>query len=288
MHLKNNREQSQNKDQFQLPKTRKKSFVLWIDKQPAWVLFVNGLFCYIGVVMFFSLAEWFFVPEQVFICSSIWGFGDLLYFNFVSILSIGYGDIAPIGVLRGFTILEALLGLVVYSSFISIFIIKLMLPNEHTIVFSKYAYFCTAVDSFMIIYLNTTTRKITNLETAWYFKLNEDWKTMPPSKVPFITTSVQTFYLEFKQELGDFAGKLHYKDSLRVSLTGNLGMSSYSTSIQYDLKDILIIEDRSELTKYDGFYRVDNNLATEEFVDKFHYRPENAKSLSDYISSGAK
>jgi hypothetical protein len=283
MNLESSRTTTKNKWQHEVPDVRKKSFLLWIDRQNALKLFLIGTSCYIGIVVLFSLAEWMFIPNLTLESSSICNFWDLLYFNFISILSIGYGDMAPKGILRGFTILEALVGLVVYSSFISIFIIKVLLPRENTIIFSKYAYFCTSVNSFMIIYLNTTTRKITNLETVWYFKLNEDWKTMQPCKVPFVTTSVQTFYLGFGKSLVEIKEQLHYKDCLRVSLTGNLGMSTYATSIQYDLSDILVIEDRSELSAYEGFYRVDAYLGKDGFADKFHYNPTGAPKLSDLL-----
>lgn len=271
-------------NQHKLPKKRKTSFVERIDKLHTGYLLLIGVGIYCLIVVMFSGVEFQLMRIGAIMSNAkINGFWDLAYFNFISILSIGYGDISPTGGLRWVTIAEAIIGLGVYSSVISIITIKILIPREDTIVFSKYAYFCTKKNAFMIIYLNTAKKRITNLETSWYFKLNEDWWTCRPSKVPFITTSVQTFYLCYNKSLDKIAEELHSMDCLRVSLTGNLGMSVYSTSLQYNLKDIIVIPDRTELSRYPGFYLVDNHLEDEEFARMFHYCPNNAEKLSDYV-----
>ncbi|KQM77969.1 hypothetical protein ASE74_16395 [Pedobacter sp. Leaf216] len=267
-----------------LPKKRKHSFVEWIDSQGAASLAVLGILSYSAMVLVFSLLEKIILSPSDFNQPLLRDWNDLIYFNFISILTIGYGDIAPKGNFRWFVILEAVLGLGVYSSFISIITIKILLPKKDTIVFSRFAYFCTNENAFMIIYLNTAKKVITSLETSWYFKLGEDWTTCQPAKVPFITTSVQTFYLRFGKSLEEISAKLHPLDCLRVGLTGSLGMSNYSTSIQYNLSEIIIIPDRKELSKYPGFYSVDDSLGSEKFIAMFHYEPDGAPRLSTYAN----
>lgn len=44
-------------------------------------------------------------------------FGDYLYFSGVTLLSVGYGDLVPVGVARIFSLLEASLGLLLPSAF---------------------------------------------------------------------------------------------------------------------------------------------------------------------------
>jgi len=269
--------------QFQLPEGRKKSFVEIISELNRKKLIGAGVLLYIGTVFIFSVVESFLHPETHIANNHLTvSFLDLIYFNFISILTIGYGDLAPTGIFRVLTVIEAMAGLAIYGLVISIITIKVMLPGKHTIVFSKYAYYCLDDHSFMIIYLNTATQFLTNVETSWYFKLGEDWKTLPPIKVPFITKSVQTFYLSFLP-MKDIKPKLHYLDCLRVGISGSLGMSTYSTFVEYGLSDILIVPNRAELTAYDGFYQVDEFINTEKFQHYFHYHPKDAVKMASLI-----
>jgi len=269
--------------QFQLPEKRKKSFVEIINELNRKKLIGAGLLLYIGTVLFFSGAEWFLHPSaHIANNHEPVSFIDLIYFNFISILTIGYGDMAPTGIFRVLTVVEAIAGLAIYGLVISIITIKVMLPGKHTIVFSKYAYYCLDDHSFMTIYLNTATQYLTNVETSWYFKLGQDWQTLPPIKVPFITKSVQTFYLPFSP-LKDIKSRLHYLDCLRVGISGSLGMSTYSTFVEYGLSDILIVPNRTELTDYNGFYQVDQYIKTEQFQQYFHYHPIAAVKMDSLI-----
>jgi hypothetical protein len=273
-------------EQFQLPKARPKSFLENIGNLSRLKLIVYGLLLYTGPVLLVSVVEYFIGTDHLKSASDqAVGFWDLIYFNFISMLTIGYGDLSPSGVFRIFTIVEAVFGLAVYSLSISLITVKLLLPRTNTIVFSKYAYYCTDDSAFMIIYLNTANQFITNLETSWYFKLNEDWQTRPAVRVPFITKSVQTFYLRCNKKFEEINALLHPFDCLRVGLSGNIGMSNYSTYVEYGINDILIIRNRSELTNYPGFYQVDKYLTTDEFEKHFHYQPPNASKLADSLKS---
>jgi len=269
--------------QFELPKRRSLSFIERVDTLNFWKLTGLGLLIYLGIVVTFSLIETAIGSAGHLNTKDPISFPNLIYFNFISILTIGYGDLAPKGIFRAFTIMEAILGLATYSLMISIVTVKLLLPKKNIIVFSKYAYYCEDHNAFMIIYLNTATQYITNLETSWYFKLNEDWQTRTPRKVPFITKSVQTFYLKFPKPLNEITPILHRYDCLRIGLSGNLGMANYSTFVEYGLEDILIIKNRSELTEYGGFYKVDAYLGKKEFEQFFHYKPPGARPMIDLI-----
>ncbi|MVM42291.1 hypothetical protein GO730_39040 [Spirosoma sp. HMF3257] len=272
--------------QFELPKNRKQSFIERIDALSVWNLIGLMLILYAAPVFFFGTIEFIFnmpISISCLSCSKI-GYWDLIYFNFVSILTIGYGDMSPLGISRVITIVEAVLGLAIYSLSISLITIKLLLPRKDIITFSRYAYYCLDDNSFMIIYLNTASTYITNLETSWYFKLNENWHAKTPFRVPFITKSVQTFYLKYEKSFETIISTLHPYDCLRVGLSGNIGMANYSTYVEYGIEDILIINNRLALTQYEGFYKVDENLRTEEFAEFFHYYPSNARKLSNFLN----
>ena len=268
-------------DQFNLPSTRHASFTELLDKISTSKVMLLGLALYCVIPLLFKLLEKQIGLDGHFNASHL-SFVDLLYFNFISILTIGYGDIFPLGAFRIYTVGEAILGLTLYSLMVSIITMKLILPRKNVIIFSKYSYYCEKDNAFLIIYLNTAQQFINNLETSWYFKLGEDWHALPPVKVPFITNSVQTFYLKYENS-ENLIQRLHQFDCLRVGLSGSLGMSSYSTYVQYALKDILIIADRKSLTQYEGFYEVDKFLKTKKFQEMFHYCPPNSSTLEQKL-----
>jgi hypothetical protein len=271
-------------NQFTLPSRRSPSFTERLDNLSFGKILLVGLAIYCGTVLFFSILE-FLIGGQGHLTNTQGDFGDLVYFNFISILTIGYGDLSPVGIFRIFTVVEAIIGLTIYSLMVSIVTIKLLLPRKDVVVFSRYAYYCKDHKAFLIIYLNTAKQFVTNLETTWYFKLKEDWHTNIPFKVPFITNSVQTFYLYYNKSLEEIVPNLHGFDCLRVGLSGILGMSTYSTFVQYDLKDILGIDNRSILTKYEGFYKVDQFIGTSEFESYFHYCPSLARTLDSFLTN---
>jgi hypothetical protein len=70
------------------------------------------------------------------------GWWDILYFNFMIILTVGYGDFAPLGFGKVLSSLEALAGVGLFAGGVSLLTIKALRPSAHTIVFSKYAYYC--------------------------------------------------------------------------------------------------------------------------------------------------
>ena len=269
--------------QFKLPSERHPSRSERLDKISLWGILGSGLALYCTIALLFTIIEKF-VGLNGNINKSDISFPDLLYFNFISILTIGYGELFPLAIFRIFVVAEAIVGLMIYSLMVSVFTLKMLLPRKNTIIFSKYAYYCVDDDAFLIIYLNTAKQFIANLETTWYFKWNEDWQTRPPVRVPFITTSVQTFYLKF-ETFAKIVPKLHPFDCLRVGLSGNLGISTYSTFVEYGLDDILVIQNRTTLTQYDGFYKVDESIGTPEFERMFHYCPDNCPTLKDKLGN---
>ncbi|SDE84903.1 Ion channel [Mucilaginibacter pineti] len=273
-------------NQFELPKERSKSFLELIDALSNRAIIGWGALLYAGPVLLISVAEYFIGGKTHIVTTQAdVTFWDLIYFNFVSMLTIGYGDMSPSGIFRFFTILEAITGLAIYTCSISLITIKLLLPKKNIIVFSKYAYYCLDDEAFMIIYLNTANQFLTNLETSWYFKLDEDWDTRSPVRVPFITKSVQTFQLHFDKTFQDINATLHPYDCLRIGLSADIGMASYSTYVEYGVEEILVISNRTALTAYEGFYKVDEQLQTEKFANFFHYCPEGASRLSECLKS---
>jgi hypothetical protein len=119
-------------------------------------------------------------------------FWDLLYFNFTTILTVGYGDYVPVSFGRFLSIAEAIFGLVLFGAIISVATIKAMLPPKNAVAFSKYGYYCTDEQTFLVIFVNTTSSFLVNPEMCSYYRQDDRWVVRPSYRAPFIGHSVWT------------------------------------------------------------------------------------------------
>src|SRR6202012_2653786 len=91
---------------FKLPEKRRFSFAELIDQLSTWKIVTGGIVIYTVIVLVFSAIEWLLgVNGNYENKIQTIAFGDLVYFNFISILTIGYGDLSPLGIFRVLTII---------------------------------------------------------------------------------------------------------------------------------------------------------------------------------------
>ena len=268
-----------------LPNKRTGRFLDLLDRQNILKLAVCGVLLYISVVLIFSILECCLhtIGQELILDNNgavVNNFFDILYFNFVTILTVGYGDFHPVSIGKLFSVIEAFVGVGLFGVLVALITTKSLLPSRNTIVFSKYSYYCTEPECFLIIFVNTSTSYLSNTEISSYFKLGGDWGVKPSIKSPFLTQAVQTFFIE-KVYLKDIISNLKEGDRLRIGLTGQFRFTNFSTSIQYSAEEILVIPNRDELTSYEGFWRP--NFTSSSFKQWFHYKPEGAPTLKDYV-----
>ena len=179
-----------------------------------------------------------------------------------------------------FSIIESIIGIGIVGLLISFITAKLLESPQRSIVFSKYGYYCTEEQRFLIIFVNTTNSLFLHAEMSFYFKLGGDWGVRQSISSPFITRSVQTFFLD-KVLIKDMISQLKDGDVCRFAIEGQLGYSSHSVAIEYGIEDILVIPNREELTSFQGFKDVD--FSSEKFINMFHYHPKDAINLKSFI-----
>ena len=215
---------------------------------------------------------------------SVVGWWDIVYFNFTSILTIGYGDYSPNGGgARFITVLEAILGTVILGITLAALTAKFLSPPQDAIVFSRYAYYCIDDEKLLVIYVNTSRCRLVNVEISSYFKLGGDWEVRPSVRSPFVTRAVQTFFTDVVHE-DDLVRLLNdSSDAFRFGISGQLGGASLSVAIEYKPTDIVVIPNRDPLTAYPGFRDVD--FHSPELEKMFHYRPASALSLSGHVAT---
>lgn len=247
-----------------------------------------GLSMYILVVACISGLEWYFSgPNHIWVvnadnAAAHWW--DIVYFNFVSILTIGYGDFRPNGGgARLITVFEALLGTGILGITLAALTAKFLSPPKNAVVFSRYAYYCTEDEKLLVIFLNTTRSRLVNAEISSYFKLGGDWDVRPSVRSPFVTNAVQTFFTDSVHEQELVRSLDEASDAFRFGISGQLGAASFSAAIEYKPSDIMVLRNRDELIDYPGFWNVD--LKSTTFQKMFHYRPANASTLSEHVQT---
>lgn len=271
-----------------LPPRRIGLRVEWLGSWPMWLIGVAGLTLYVLVVSTVSGVEWWFSEAgNTWVKATdgtIVGWWDLVYFNFISILTIGYGDYSPNGGgARLITLLEAVLGAGIFGMTLAAVTAKFLSPPTNAVVFSRHAYYCEEDEKFLVIYVNTTRSRLVNAEISSYFKLGGDWRVRPPVRSPFVTRAVQTFFTDLVRK-GDLVSLLNdASDAFRFGISGQLGASSLSAAIEYRAVDIIVIPNRDHLTAYPGFW--DPDFRSTEFQKMFHYRPADARTLLEYVST---
>lgn len=270
-----------------LPKSRTGRHLQWLAHSSWPRIGVFGLLGYLAIVLLSSSIE----------CMSLWrglpmvmdsttksaaGYGDILYFNFITILTIGYGDFVPVHFGRLISALEALLGAGLFALLISVVTAKILAAPANAVVFSRFAYYCTDDQRFLIIFVNTTRGLLENVDISSYMKLGGDWVVDPPVRTPFIGQSVWTFHMN-RIQTSKLASELDKDDVLRCALTGQIGSTTFSAVMQYSTNEILVIPNRDELTAFPGFWNAD--LASEQVIKMFHYQPDGAPTLASFVAT---
>jgi hypothetical protein len=269
-----------------LPKKHTGAHLRWLSHSSWWQIAVRGLLLYVSIVVLSSAVEaislWCGCPLVVDSKGNPAAYWDLPYFNFISILTIGYGDFTPVRLGRVISVCEALLGAGLFGLLISVVTAKMVAAPANTVVFSKFAYYCTEDEKFLIVFVNTTRSDLINVDISSYFKLGGDWQVRPSIRSPLIRQSVWTFFLDHIAK-DDLVREFKDGDVFRCALAGQVDGARFSAAMQYPADEIVVIPNRNELTAFKEFWDVD--LGSEEFVRKFHYRPDGAPTLPSFVNA---
>lgn len=292
---------SGNNGSTKLPKSYVSSIVEYVDERTLLQLVRNGLLIYFTVVLISTIAQ--ILCIHAFNCQVIKENGicvtnilDLLYFNLITILTIGYGDYAPYGIGRIIACAEALAGVGIFGAVVSAAVLKMMLPKRNSIVFSKYCYFTLDDMRFVIVFVNTTKLDLVNADMCSILKLGRiNWIVRPPYRAPYVGESAWTFsvnsLLEYiskdpKEEItrDDVVTllsemTLYEDDGLKFGISGSLGFSRFSASKKYSPNQCWVLKTKHELS-VDILRKP--QFGSREFEDAFHYIPPGRKTFLDW------
>lgn len=268
----------------ELPRKRITSIVERVSQTPTRQIAAVGILLYIVPVVVFTVIDISFLlagQPLVYAGNQPAHWMDLLYFNLITIITIGYGDLHPVGFGRAFSVIEGILGVGIFGFLVAALTAKFLSPRSNSVIFSRYAYYCTDEERFLLIFVNTTNTYMVNVDMTSYFKLGGNWGVRESIRTPLITTSVQAFHLD-KEPLKNIIQRLQEDDVFRFGLSGAIGISSYSTAVEYYTNDIIVIPNRDELTGYEGFISPD--FRSVDISSMFHYRPANSLTLAEYVA----
>src|ERR1017187_3759128 len=124
------------------PLSRTNSLRQLISDTPLSVFIVASLAVYFGLAFSFALTYWAAtVLWHVDLLRPAQPLLGALYFSFVTQLTVGYGDIVPIGIGRLLAVAQAVVGTGIFGIWISYAVVKILSPSPRTLVFSPKAFY---------------------------------------------------------------------------------------------------------------------------------------------------
>src|SRR2546426_503018 len=117
-----------------LPRNFRESMVEFVDRTPLWALLLIGLSVYSAVVIAATFTQLACTKLGVPVVKEgtrcVQELADLVYFNVVTVLTIGYGDMRPYRWGRVIAGLEAAMGIGIFGVLVSAAVLKLMAPRQ--------------------------------------------------------------------------------------------------------------------------------------------------------------
>ncbi|MBN1517232.1 two pore domain potassium channel family protein [Candidatus Sumerlaeota bacterium] len=278
---------SHRKHEHQLPRGYTNWFIRKVDDLSLSGVLWGGLLLYVAVAVGFSVllqvcawAGWTMIYDGG---EPVTGFGGILYFNFVTILTVGYGDLHPAGLGRMLATIEALIGVGLFGGIIGVVVLKLTQPAKNSIVFSHRAYYAIDEERFFIMFLNTSHSPLVNAEISYVLKLGHRNEVKPSKTTPYIADSVWILNLSQASYNDLRTIELYDDDGIKFAISGSYGFTNFATSVRYDLCDILAVPSRAPLERESLL--IHPRLGDPEFENIFHYEPEGARPFADYAHS---
>jgi len=285
-----------------LPSRVRPSLIRFADSRSLFELIAYGIGVYLLVILLGTCADFFAtkIGHQVVIEGDqcITGFWNLLYFNFVTILTVGYGDFAPVGLGRLISVLQALMGIGIFGSVIGVLVVKLMLPRKDAVVFSKYCYFDQSEKRFVVVFVNTMDMPLINAEMCSLLKMGRgEWVVYPAFTAPYVGDSAWTFSINplgkydnnfdpdddtYLNKPTDLSGRVIFPDdSIKFGISGSYGFATFAATKKYSFKEVWVIPSKSALP-LDALRNPD--LSSPDFAEKFHYVPPEGRTFESFAA----
>ena len=207
-------------------------------------------------------------------------FPTIVHFNCITILTVGYGDFAPVGIGRFVAVTEALFGVAFLGVIIGVVVIRLTNASDNSIVFSRYCYYAKDEERFYVVFLNTNRRPLVHAEMSYVLKIG-NWVVRPSIVSPYVGASVWTFFLGGLPIKDIPFLDIHTEeDGLKFSISGRYGLSGYSAYVKYYLREIVVVKSRDDIITLPELKMPEfGSLRLEE---SFHYKPNDSVNFLEF------
>lgn len=281
-----------------LPRWRSNWLLHHVDRTSTGRLILQFLGLYGATVLLYTFPLWCLANTGVNTVQHgahpITSFGRLLYFNLITILTVGYGDLAPVGFCgRTIAVLEAMTGVALMGVLLGVVVLKMTQPASNSVVFSRYCYFAKDEAAFIVVFLNTHRAPLVNATISSLVKTNGWWTVAPAVVAPYIGGSVWAFRVKRwgsrrpnrETEVwgtDDIPHSIFRSDDcVRMAITGSYGFAAFAAAQSYSFDQVLVVDKASELRDNPEFSNP--KLGSPAFEAAFHYRPGNAQTLLEYL-----
>ena len=261
---------------------------------------------YIVVVLAMTFAQRLLINNGIQVVSAdgrcITDWVDLVYFNLVTVMTIGYGDYAPLGLGRILIAIEALAGVGLFGAVIGVVVVKAMLPRHDSVVFSRYCYFDKKAQRFVVQFINTTKTRLVNADMCSVLKIGRaNWIVRSAYRTPYIGESGWMFsvnglweYLDKEtldaalaekrfplKEIDAFLATviLYDDDGLKFGITGSHGFSVFSVAKKYSFSECWVVESKQVMS---GRLLLEPDFKSIEFASALHYVPQTRQTFQEY------
>lgn len=192
----------------------------------------NLLIIYISIAIIFAVL-YLYLPNGLVYQSTgepIKDFWDSLYFSFATILTIGYGDLIPLGIIRGLTAIEGLIGWILFGVIVYKIVSSrqdLILKEIHR---SSNEQHLSKIRNYLFISNTNLERFIKNLQTK---KISKDAESY---ELHIISTNLMANIEEarrFLQNVNTSPEEKIEKEEILLLVKGiNLSLMSFTNSLE--------------------------------------------------------
>jgi hypothetical protein len=188
------------------------------------------------------------------------------YFSFITQLTIGYGDFAPIAYAQTVAVIQGILGVLIIGIWAGVFVAKWFTSGDKdSIYFANWAGYSIAEERFFILFVNRNVDDLVDANINAVVRLSSYDPIPPHVNPPYIGKSAWTFGLQTVSIKTLAEMQLYDDDGIKVSISGTAGMTRCTNWKRYRLSEIYVLPDR-------GYYWQDkftNPKFDDDFYDEF-------------------
>lgn len=243
------------------------------------LLAAEFLLLYLTIGTTFAFAYWTccnWFPDSLFTFNK----GDLclpqaFYFSFITQLTVGYGDYAPIGYAQPVATAQGIIGVILTGIWAGVVVVKWFTGGSaNSIMFGDWAGYSLREEKFFVLFVNRRVDDLVDTNINAIVKLARYNPVPPGINAPYIGKSAWTFSLQ--KVPVDVIAKLPLspeKDGIKISISGTSGMTRCINWRKYELNQIWVLPNRD----YYWDDKFEDPRFDREFFEEFkHPQPKGA------------